>query len=621
MKKRMLTALLCLCMAAALFPMSAFASGDTLAVMKGTDALKSGFPIVYFGNYDNSPLAWYVVGYNWDGAPESDGDTITLLTKGTVGRIQFDTQSNSYKGSNLQSHLEDVVNQFSQKEQAAIAKRDLEDDVGVEEALLWPLSEKEYSKEEYGGLKALLQSVGSTYWGAWWLRTKDTIKNVRVVQMGGVVTAGITNDCYVRPATLLKMDSVLFTSAAKEDESWFVEDGTAIPEIEDYEGNEWKLTLLDSERNTFEVSFSSKDKNIVSVDYTGVDTGENEYLSVIISDKTTGAYTHYGRVLELNAQADGTAKFTLPENIDLENSTIYVFNEQANGDKLTNYASPLREIKVPQFTVTFEMNDHGAEIMPQMVYEGESVEKPADPSDRGCRFEGWYADAALTQEFDFTKPITENTTIYARWTELSLFTVTFETNGHGENTQQTVYDGDKAVAPADPSAVGCRFGGWYADKGCTREFDFDNPITENTTIYAKWTELSLFTVTFEMNGHGAEITQQTVYDGDKAQAPDAAPSAEGWTFEGWYADAALTQGFDFTKPITGTTTVYAKWTENEPDEPDIPADPVETETPSPTERAVPQTGDTSPTLLWAVLLALSAAGIAAGVMLQKRRSR
>ena len=41
----------------------------------------------------------------------------------------------------------------------------------------------------------------------------------------------------------------------------------------------------------------------------------------------------------------------------------------------------------------------------------------------------------------------------------------------------------------------------------------------------------------------------------------------------------------------------------------------------PTERAVPQTGDIGPTRLWAVLPALGAAGIAAGVMIQKRRPR
>ena len=32
------------------------------------------------------------------------------------------------------------------------------------------------------------------------------------------------------------------------------------------------------------------------------------------------------------------------------------------------------------------------------------------------------------------------------------------------------------------------FGGWYTDTTFTTPFNFNNPITENTTIYAKWNE-------------------------------------------------------------------------------------------------------------------------------------
>ena len=42
-----------------------------------------------------------------------------------------------------------------------------------------------------------------------------------------------------------------------------------------------------------------------------------------------------------------------------------------------------------------------------------------------------------------------------------------------------------------------------------------------------------------------------------------APTVEGYTFDGWYADAAYTTEFDFTQPITGDTTIYAKWTAND----------------------------------------------------------
>ena len=42
-----------------------------------------------------------------------------------------------------------------------------------------------------------------------------------------------------------------------------------------------------------------------------------------------------------------------------------------------------------------------------------------------------------------------------------------------------------------------------------------------------------------------------------------APTVEGYTFDGWYTNDTHTTEFDFTKPITGDTTIYAKWTAND----------------------------------------------------------
>ena len=36
-------------------------------------------------------------------------------------------------------------------------------------------------------------------------------------------------------------------------------------------------------------------------------------------------------------------------------------------------------------------------------------------------------------------------------------------------------------------ATGYTFGGWYTDSACRNAFNFNTPITKNTTLYAKWT--------------------------------------------------------------------------------------------------------------------------------------
>ena len=65
-----------------------------------------------------------------------------------------------------------------------------------------------------------------------------------------------------------------------------------------------------------------------------------------------------------------------------------------------------------------------------------------------------------------------------------------------------------------------------------------------------------------MNGHGVQIPSQSVSSVSTAVEPTPAPSEEGYTFEGWYADAGLTNKYDFNTYVTSDTSLYAKWTEN-----------------------------------------------------------
>ena len=113
-----------------------------------------------------------------------------------------------------------------------------------------------------------------------------------------------------------------------------------------------------------------------------------------------------------------------------------------------------------------------------------------------------------------------------------------------------------------------------------------------------------YTVSFNMNGHGTQITAQTVESGSKATKP-ADPKASGYTFGGWYADATFSTKFDFNTAITANTTVYAKWTKNSA----APADPTS-----------PQTGDTSDMFLWIALLLVSG-GALVGTMVYSRKKR
>ena len=236
-------------------------------------------------------------------------------------------------------------------------------------------------------------------------------------------------------------------------------------------------------------------------------------------------------------------------------------------------------------TVSFNMHGHGVQVEPQSWWSWVYVTEPDTPVEEGWDFEGWYADANYNEGFQFDTFVFCDTTVHAKWKKIvTKHTVSFEMNGHGEQVEsQEVEDGKTANRPdPEPAEEGWEFEGWFADEGLTAPFDFGTKIHAVTTIYAKWEEkkdpptpVTKHTVSFEMNGHGGQVPPQSVEEGKNATEPDE-PKAEGWKFEGWFADKGLENIFSFDTPITAPTIIYAKWTANmdPPTDPSYPTYPV-----------------------------------------------
>ena len=77
--------------------------------------------------------------------------------------------------------------------------------------------------------------------------------------------------------------------------------------------------------------------------------------------------------------------------------------------------------------------------------------------------------------------------------------------------------------------------------------------------------LKRYTVTFDVNGKDAAApASQRVKQGQLVIEPSAKLMCAGFTFVGWYRDAACTQAWDFAKDVvTADTTLYAKWNAND----------------------------------------------------------
>ena len=217
------------------------------------------------------------------------------------------------------------------------------------------------------------------------------------------------------------------------------------------------------------------------------------------------------------------------------------------------------------YTVKFETNGGMPEPAEQKIEEGKKADKPADPAKEGYKFVDWYTEAECINRFDFATPISQNITLYARYVpvETQIYTVTFDSNGGTDVLPQTVLEGEKATKPADPTTLSDEFDGWYIDKNFDKEFDFNTPITGDITLYAKWVPWQHFKVTFDLQGHGAQLKVQKVGVGEKAKKPNTDPAADGWKFEGWYTTAECVIPFNFGTEIMSDTTIYAKWTKVE----------------------------------------------------------
>lgn len=77
-------------------------------------------------------------------------------------------------------------------------------------------------------------------------------------------------------------------------------------------------------------------------------------------------------------------------------------------------------------------------------------------------------------------------TILSVYYDLDFHTLTFDTMGGSRIDPVTVRHGNAVAKPKDPVNGGYWFDGWYTDKTYRTPYNFATPLTQDTTIYAKW---------------------------------------------------------------------------------------------------------------------------------------
>ena len=231
------------------------------------------------------------------------------------------------------------------------------------------------------------------------------------------------------------------------------------------------------------------------------------------------------------------------------------------------------------------------------------MRQPAAPTREGYTFDGWYWHADYSgytdeqkaaDKVDFDQAVTGQTvTMFAQWTKDEVQNETdvlYVANGgkfaDGQEVQQGLTDSDGMMRqPMTPTRDGYTFAGWYwvSDLSVLTEeqkeqnkVDFTQPVTKpHVTMYAQWVKnQDEINVLYAANGGqfaDGNDTMQGVADSDGMMRQPAAPTREGYTFDGWYWHADYSgytdeqkaaDKVDFSQPVQSDVNIYAQWTKN-----------------------------------------------------------
>lgn len=259
-------------------------------------------------------------------------------------------------------------------------------------------------------------------------------------------------------------------------------DGSTIKGTDGFDGLDGKQIALESGiiSDLDLLKSSIPEEDIVSLKLHYLKESENDYHSAVYySQKANGVLFANLPVLDIDHY--NFEDWYADESYETKPNLFY------NNYALTADSELFAKYTGKQYTVTFYSD-------PDTIYTSEIVTYPAtapnitSPTMTGYTFLGWFTDKACIYPYDITSPVTKDTALYAKW-EINSYQVTFDSMGGSSlDNQQVTYNGT-AATPSAPTKAGYTFDGWFTDKDCTVAYDFNAPVTDNITLYAKWNKI------------------------------------------------------------------------------------------------------------------------------------
>ena len=270
-----------------------------------------------------------------------------------------------------------------------------------------------------------------------------------------------------------------------------------------------------------------------------------------------------------------TKNVTLAEPTDVQSGYLFLawyedseLTKEYKGDRdlsITDGSTVTIYAKWKQLVI-FNANGHGTAPVTREVELGDII--LPDILEDGYTFEGWYKESTCNNKAGNagdTYNITGAITFYAKWTA-NKYTITYEANGGtvSPTSFEKTYGTNATLAV--PTKTGYTFKGWYNNSdlsGSKYEGNTDLSTTngDNVTIYAKW-DVNKYTIKFNVDGHGVANSITKTY-GVNINLANPTGIQSGYTFDGWFKEAAFTNAYDGKSDLTDASgaevTVYARW--------------------------------------------------------------
>ena len=455
------------------------------------------------------------------------------------------------------------------------------------------------------------------------ITVKVTFKKIPSQTFSVTVQAGEHGKALVNPSLLegnkAAKGTVLIFTATPDDgfvvDKWTIqggsfeagtgEDGNSTAKVKVTADVAVRVSFKAKPAGTVQYNVEHWQQNVTGNDYIKVDTEDKTGVTGAITEAQAKTYTGFRSlgIIQKPIAADGSTVvqikydrnlITLTLNLDGGGLTPPLPENKLKGrfgSDVPAVANPIKEgyvfsvwnpelpkkfpaengtytaqwAKEGDYTITYHLDGDSYNTNPAS-YNVETATITLNPAIKiGYDFAGWYDNAACSgyPVTHIVKGSTGNKEFWPKW-KVRSYTITYNLDGGTNNSSNpdsyTVETETIILKPA--IKIGYDFLGWYDNASCSGYpvTHIEKGSTRNKEFWAKW-EAIPYTITYHLNGGKNDADNSANYTIETKTILLKDAEKEGYTFKGWYNNAACS-GSPVTcieKGSTGDREFWAKW--------------------------------------------------------------